>query len=185
MSEADGTNPKLGFDTSLSATNVLSDWTTQAAGTYTLFRRIASVLTDSSSNILAYTQIADRFIFDTPISDTTTRTNVITQQAMSTPLGITTIGLLYATMSQTSSSGPAAVALGVTGGSRPDSSERRVLGMRSTTVSSPDGFGYNAGQFECETNTSSQIKYRIFNHSNFQAFDLGTLGWIDNRGKDE
>lgn len=53
-----------GFDTSITATNLLTD-----ASSYTDYRRIGSVLTDGSSNILAYKQYEDRFIWDFAIND--------------------------------------------------------------------------------------------------------------------
>ncbi len=51
-----------GFDTSITPTNLLSD-----ASAYDVYRRIGSVLTDGSSNILPFIQINDVFRFLTPM----------------------------------------------------------------------------------------------------------------------
>jgi len=53
-----------GFDTSLTATNLLSD----ATG-YSAFRLVGSVLTDSSSNILNFIQSGEYFYWKDPILD--------------------------------------------------------------------------------------------------------------------
>lgn len=50
-----------GFDTSISAANIPSG--------YTAYRRIGSVLTDGSANILGFTQFGDVFVWDNPPLD--------------------------------------------------------------------------------------------------------------------
>ena len=72
-----GSTVDAGFDTSTSAANLLSD-----ASGYTAYRRIGSVLTNGSANIVQFIQIQDRFMWANPPLDNAgsftanTRTNV-------------------------------------------------------------------------------------------------------------
>jgi len=77
-----------GFDSDINATNLLADTTG-----FTGFRRVGSVLTDSSSNILPFFQRNDWFLWDTPILDIDsvalgTSENLIT---ISTPPDVNTL----------------------------------------------------------------------------------------------
>ena len=53
LGNAAGTSADIGFDTSLTATNLLADAAVIAAG-LTTYRRVGSVLTDGSANIIAF-----------------------------------------------------------------------------------------------------------------------------------
>jgi hypothetical protein len=64
ISSADGTTVDAGFDTSLTATNLLTD----AAG-YTKYRRVGAILTNSSSNIINFIQSGDYFWWKLPALD--------------------------------------------------------------------------------------------------------------------
>jgi hypothetical protein len=64
ISKNDGVTVDAGFDTSLTATNLLAD-----ATSYTTYRRIASVLTDASSNIISYHQRGDDFFWASTVTD--------------------------------------------------------------------------------------------------------------------
>jgi hypothetical protein len=57
----------VGFDTSISATNLLADSAVQAAG-YLFYRRIWSLVTDGSSNIFDYFQIYETCYFEDPVN---------------------------------------------------------------------------------------------------------------------
>lgn len=87
--EADGTNPKLAFDTSATAANALSEWSTQTGNSYTIYRRIGWVLTDSSSNIVAFNQYGDRFTWDVEVIDHNSgwATGARTSVTISAPVG--------------------------------------------------------------------------------------------------
>lgn len=73
-----------GFDTSLTATNLLSD------SSYTNYRRVGSVVTDSSSNIINFVQRGDTYLYDTPIRDVNAGAlaTAETLRALSVPTGI-------------------------------------------------------------------------------------------------
>jgi hypothetical protein len=57
-----------GFDSDISATNLLADTAVAAAG-YTLYRRIGSVLTDGTADIITFVQYGDRFAWSAPVLD--------------------------------------------------------------------------------------------------------------------
>jgi len=77
-----GATTDAGFDTSTTATNLLAD-----ATSYTEYRRIGSVLTDASSNIIGFTQSGDYFAWDTPAEDEpgTTLGTTATSYVLSVP----------------------------------------------------------------------------------------------------
>jgi hypothetical protein len=68
VAKADGSDVRFGFDTSLSAANVRSDWGTVEGVSYTLYKRIWSVLTDGSSNIRNYNRYGNECHLDTAIA---------------------------------------------------------------------------------------------------------------------
>lgn len=69
VSEADGTNPRFAFDSSLTATNALSEWSTETGETYTLYRLIGFALTDSTPDIIAFQHTGSRWRLKTPTRD--------------------------------------------------------------------------------------------------------------------
>lgn len=162
----------IGFDTSLVAANI-------PAG-YTEFRRIGSVITDSSANILQFLQIGDRFNLKDPVLDIDTSIGTsFVDFAMTTPAGIKLLGIFNIFMDRT---------FGVMGilVTDPD------LGITSTpaqsiaplsTMHAPGAFdqdGRSAQQVEVMTTTSSKIRSVGSATGTFRA---ATLGWIDTRGK--
>lgn len=169
IAKPDGT-VDAGFDTSTSATNLLSD----ATG-YSFYRRIASVLTDSSSNIIAYTQFGDHFKWDENIQDLSTSTGTITKTnlTVSTPADITVIGQ-YVSFWQVN----AATHIEWFG---KDSADYGVNSNNSIQATEGD-YRYESTYFDLITENST-IAYR---HSLATITDsrLKTRGWIDLRGKE-
>ena len=100
VAEADGSNPQLGFDTDLTFTNVLSDWSAQGIPDYTLYRRIAAVKTNGSSNLLGYIQSGDKFYWDAQVQETTTIATSLTSIATQVPPDFETIAMMHSYMSQ-------------------------------------------------------------------------------------
>ncbi|ACL06223.1 hypothetical protein Dalk_4545 [Desulfatibacillum aliphaticivorans] len=88
IGKADGT-VDAGFYTGLDPTAVLPSG-------YTLYRRVASVKTDGSANILAFHQIGNRFIWDaTPMDlNSTTIGTTATSHTISVPSGVQVIAHL-------------------------------------------------------------------------------------------
>lgn len=71
VAEADGSNPKIGYDSDINATNALADWSTQTGNTYTLYRLIDLVPINGSSNIRKFEQRQGVWIYDGSVNDLT------------------------------------------------------------------------------------------------------------------
>lgn len=162
-----------GFDTSLTATNLLAD----TGGT--LYRRIGSVLTDASLNILAFVQDGNSFVWVDPPGDvsTTTLGTTATSFTLSTPPDVKT----HAVMS--------AVGLHASNLKLYISSLDANDEAPDTTGTGPvpqlinGGANFDPGQIETRTNTSSQIRARAVASST--TLYITTLGFKDTRGRDD
>lgn len=155
-----------GFDTSISAANIPSG--------YTAFRRIGSVLTDGSSNIVPFIQISDYFIWGTPFEDfdgagSATRINL----TISTPLDVSVMAYMNVYGAQDMKLYLA----------HPDTVDL------APGVSSPPGFSQftggvtsvaGSGQLSCLTNTSSQVAKR---NTSTEIMRMYTYQWFDFRGQ--
>lgn len=157
-----------GFDTSVTAANI-------PAG-YTAYRRIGSVLTDGSANILPFTQTGNDFDFHTPIQDfsgalSTTRVSL----TLSTPLGVVTKAKLSASINNV---GGSSMYLYMS----PLYTADVAPGPTAYTFWHGDATsGYPSGAtVEVITNASSQIASRA-NTTN--AGTVLTRGYVDNRGQ--
>lgn len=108
LSNAAGSSTDFGFDTSITATNLLSDTAVIAAGLIK-YKRIASLITNSSSNIINGTYVFNdsgyTFIFTTPITElsmasvATTKTDL----TITTPADIYVMAILNANLRDTGS----------------------------------------------------------------------------------
>lgn len=165
-----------GFDTSTSATNLLAD----ATG-YTAWRRIGSVLTDGSSNIIPYRQIGDMFLWVTPPADINgSITTTIANYTLSVPPDFVCRAIInFLTSLAANNPSPyihsayvADQACSTAIGTSPQCT------FRHTTASTTMGYG----TMEVLTNTSKQIQAI----SNVAASNFGvvTLGWRDYRNSD-
>lgn len=156
-----------GFDTSVTAAN-------SPAG-YTAYRRIGSILTDGSANIIGFNQVGRVFVFNDQsldISDTTpgTSANLAT---LSTPLGIEVKAMCIAALAHSTT-----VQILITSLSQTDTAPSITnLSLRI------DASGTNAViALEIMTDVSSQIRYRS-SLGTVSLFQIYTRGWIDNRGE--
>lgn len=165
----------VGFDTSVTATNLLADTAVIAAG-ITKYRRIGSVLTDGSSNIIAFYQTGDTFLWKAPPLDIDTAspgTNANTA-AISVPLGIEIKAFIHI-----SNDG---------GANQIYVSSPNVTDQAPSLTASPlsshagiDGGGDDVGSAIVMTNTSSQIRYRC---SADVSMGIATVSYVDRRGRD-
>ncbi len=155
-----------GFDTSLTATNLLAD-----ATDYTKYRRIGSVITDGSSNIRVFTQVGHDFMYPSAIRDvnvsvlsSTTSRQLYTVTA---PLGIKT--RVYMRLHNSSNSAYLV--------QDPDEDGQVVSVTASPGATSSDSV---ANEISIYTDTSSQIAFR---HDGTQTsnIDFMTYGYRDER----
>lgn len=110
VSEADGTNPKLAFDKSLTASGALADWGTQTGNTYTLYRLIGFALTDATPDIIAFQHVGSNWQLKTPTQDYSAASSTSRQSAAlgSVPGGVSvfpnaTMAVIFNTSAGTSS----------------------------------------------------------------------------------
>ena len=173
--ELDAGGTDAGFDTATNAANLVA-----TSGVASAYRRIGSVLTDSSSNILGFTQFEDEFIFDTQIVNVngvglgTSRV----LQTVGTPTGFEVraiLGLLGIIAGSNN-----AVRITLTHPNVTDATPASANVNNAGENSSNNNGTWAAGTHIVRTNTSSQVAFR-------QDFDstvyINTNGYIDERGQ--
>lgn len=166
-----------GFDTSITATNLLSD------SGYNQFRRIGSVLTDSSSNILGFTQNNDTFMWDATILDVDATDGITaTLRIISVPVDLTVEALLNVKSERLTSQNS------FTYVSFPSVDDEDVASQAVAPLSSVGGFALGATDtgfvnlISVLTDTSARIRTR--SQSITTLLKIATLGWKDSRGKE-
>lgn len=156
------------FDSSVTAANIPTS--------YTLYRRIGSVKTNGSSQIIAFQQNGDRFYWNAPLLETvsaTPGTSAVTQTLTGVPTGVKCYTILH--VSTASGSLAYLSDLSVT-----DSAPSRTVAPLSSHAGEP-GVAQIATQVGVFTNTSAQIRTRL--SANVQMY-LAVVTWIDSRGRD-
>jgi len=175
ISKADGTTD-AGFDTSLTATNLLAD----ATG-YTNYQWVGSqiITAAGSTDIIASTQVGNEILWTTPILSVSDTSAGATAHSgtLTTPLGIKTFALINASV------------FSVSGNAFAYYSSLDTADLAPSTTDSPlatvgiDGNGFNdtfaSDQSRVRTNTLSQIRYRGAASDN--QIKIVTLGYIDPR----
>lgn len=167
-----GRTVDFGFDTSLTAANLLS------VSGYGYYRRIGSIMTDGSSNLIQFYQHGDMFALDLaadgyPEAATTNGTKTITLAGL--PAGISVGADISAVLDDASTSFSVFRDGNISVVAAPDSSDYDILNKSGSTVNSWSGILW--------TNTSSQIKFHVSQDAD--TLHIQTRGWIDWRGKDD
>jgi len=160
-----------GFDTSVSATNLLS------TSGYNKYRRIGSIETDGSNNIRGFLQEGDYFIYKNPVLDVSSGGwgyvgGTLTQ--ISTPLGIKTLALLAVGDNGDNTTY-------ITSPEQNNNAASLATGMFTNYSNENNGSDNNQGGvwfLPPRTNESSQVRIRT---SGAQNIYIATHGWIDNR----
>lgn len=169
-----GGTADVGFDTSLTAANLVTD---HSATTY---RRLGSVLTDGSANIIAFLQVGDEFQWDAPQADIDVLnpgTSAVLR-TLSTPLGVKTSAKFVANVESETG-----VANGSTIFSDPDTTD--TAASTGNMVGIVNLNSANGGlQMEVMTDTSSQIRTRATASGTNTGLEIHTFGWTDRRGRD-
>lgn len=162
------------FDTSLTCANGVTDHTVTA------YRRIGSVITDSSSNIINFIQTGDKFVFTNPIRDVNSSgTAAWVLRTMTTPLGLKVLGDFTLSADQSLGGATAHAVdpdLGITANANHTTSPACYI----HEVGAFDMDGRGTAQVEVVTNTSSQIKTY---YNSTTAEYIFTNGYTDTRGK--
>jgi hypothetical protein len=173
--ELDAGGTDAGFDTSTTAANLVA-----TSGIASAYRRIGSVLTDGSSNILGFTQFEDEFIFDTQVinvNGTGLGTSRVLQ-TVTTPLGFETraiLGLIGVVAGVNNS-----VLITLTHPNVTDTTPTNGIANNAGENSSNANGTWAAGTHIVRTNTSSQVAFRQdFNSTVY----INTNGYYDPRGR--
>jgi hypothetical protein len=165
----------VGFDTSLTAANLLADTAAVAAG-HTKYRRLGSVLTDGTANILGFSQFGDEFLWDDPPLDIniTNLGTSVALQTLSVPPDVQVHALITA-MANTAE----AYAIYL---SCPDQNDEAPSGSLGTApLFTVGGTANVAANLEIRTNTAKQINARSTNINT--DMDIVTRGYKDSRGR--
>lgn len=164
-----------GFDTSITAANIPTG--------YTAYRRIASLITNPSSNFSIFTQIGDQFLWAVPkydIDDANPGTSAVLFQA-TIPEGLNLITHMRVWMQDTDTAGNSVLF------SSPleIDSNPSLSGSPGTTLINPVSAEFGIAQIQLMSNTSGQLRYRCANSSANTSVRGATSGWEDTRGKDD
>lgn len=172
--DSDGTID-AGWDTSVIAAN-------RPAG-YTYFRRIGSVLTDGSANILAFTQNGDTFLWNAIIKDYSGASDTGgTTRTISTPSGVTCEAIVNAVAQGGVADTSVCLYLSPLSSSNIEAGKETSAGVGANFESAGASYPVGAGQIHVFTNTSSQIRTRTSSNCTIRIF---TIGWKDRRGRDD
>lgn len=140
-------------------------------------RRIGAVLTDGSSNIIAFHQIEDRFSWKTRIDDVsdTTPGTAANLAVMTVPTGVNVLAIVNVWM-QATSAGYVIV-------TSPDETDV-AAGATNADAGGGSAFPGSFNEVTRKTNTSAQLRYRS-SVGTVTALHINTRGWIDPRGKND
>ncbi len=166
-----------GFDTNLAAVNLLADTAVTSAG-FTLYRRIASVLTDGSANPLAYTQFGDEFMHTVTVGDAETGTSSGLKTIAGVPAGIATLINTHWGVDQ--SSGDTLLTAHSPSLTAQTASATAVPGAIAQADSGGNDEG--GGTALIRTDTSARVNVRVTGVN--MSYGMGVLSWFDTRGKD-
>lgn len=163
------------FDTSISCANGVAN------NSVTHYRRIGSILTDSSSNVVQFTQKGEYFYWDSLTNDASTNdpgTDAITVTT-TVPSGVSVIGMYYLSLLNASASlEPILSFSGASAGEpSPSTGEKRtIVGVQPASEKT-----YGNAYAKAKTNTSGQVIYHLNTSSTDISIQINTQGWIDRR----
>ena len=169
-----GGSADVGFDTSITAANLVADHSATA------YRRIGSVITDGSANILGFLQDGDTFWLDTWIAELTngTMANAGTTIGLTVPTGLRVTAIFNASVGTNSRSASF----------YPGDKTSAEPGYTTVPVGQVGvAGGEGQSQVYCLTDTSGQIIARGSDGASAAVTDgsISLLGWIDRRGRDD
>lgn len=173
--ELDAGGTDAGFDTATNAANLVA-----TSGVASAYRRIGSVLTDSSSNILGFTQFEDEFIFDSQVTNVNGSALGTSRvlQTVTTPTGFEVkaiLGLVAVVAGSNNSVNITLTHPNVTDAT-PDAPNANNAGENSSNNNGT----WAAGTHIVRTDTSSQVAFRqSFNSTVY----INTNGYYDPRGR--
>ena len=163
-----------GFYTALDPSGVLPT-------NYDQYRRIGSVLTDGSANIIGFSQVGDEFLWDDPPLDIDV-SNPGTSAVLRT-LSVPPDVKVWANFTFRHFSSGVNIESYFSAPDVDDEAPSDSAGPLSDGNSST-GYAWVHNHSPVRTNTSGQVRSRITNSDANTSLRMVTRGWIDQRGKD-
>lgn len=151
---------------------------------YSLKRRIGSVQTDGSKNLLTFVQLGDEFIWSATVGDVSAATNPGTSavlRALSVPTGIQVNALFRASVVNSDATICYALFTALDATDEVPAATSGNASISGVNSSSPNN--NELGTLNVRTNTSSQIRSRLSYSSANVKLSIATFGWIDTRGR--
>jgi len=169
---ANGNGQKIdaGFDSDITATNLLAD-----ATDYKYYRRIASIRTDPLARIKWYKQIYDTFLWYGAISVTSYSVSAGHTFVLDVPIDISVNAIINAQAKTSAQYGIVYLLSAYAFGSSPAMGTTPLATMRAAQTT---GEVYDSAKINVITNTSGQIKATVTASSNVEVA-IATLGWKD------
>ena len=173
-----GGSADVGFDTSVTAANLIADHSA------TTSRRLGSVLTDGAANIIAFKQHGDEVLWTAAVNDYASADPGASEvtTTLTVPTGVEVMANIQARNRMVD----AVAGTFYTSIYNPDVTAPTPSAHPTMTVLTiPGDSGGNAGmaQLYVRTNTSSQIQH--ISDANINQVAIYTMGWIDNRGRND
>jgi len=155
---------------------------------YTARRRIGSLLTNGSSQFVAFSQVGEEFLWDAAVVDADAvnpGTSAVTR-TLTTPLGVKTTAILSVGGSSGTSPGFSinVTSLDVSDQATQAPDVASLTGFTTGTARNTAGGGWTFSSSNVRTNLSSQVRSRISVSAASDRLGIITRGWIDARGKD-
>jgi hypothetical protein len=160
------------FDTSVTAANIPSG--------YAAYRRIGSVLTDGSANIIGFVQKGDEFRWKTCIqefSDNNPGVSAVTKTLSRTPTGVVVWADLFIRILDATPSGGTKIYLASLDLNDVD------LGGTSFHLGATTSNVWPGSFVKMKVNTLAQFKYKFSQSTADHYIDCVNNGWTDPRGK--
>lgn len=148
---------------------------------YTLYRRIGSILTDGSSQWVKFVQLGDTFLWDAMVADLVNQptSNTPALRALTVPAGISTEAIFTVTAQDTNTNTDITLVVSSPLVSSPTPAVGKgILIGAATTVG---GSTIGAAMARIVTDTSRQVRTSSQVTGNLW---LSTVGWVDRRGRD-
>ncbi|MES0339849.1 MAG: hypothetical protein ABUK15_07320 [Anaerolineales bacterium] len=162
------------FDTDIDCTNGIADHTVTA------YRRLGSILTDATPDILAFSQNGDEFLWKDPPRDinlANTLTTTARTDAISVPTGIKVNALMNVTVAD----GTVETAVYISSPDANDEAPSISVAPLSTIITQVIDKAISTPH-NVRTDTSAQIRARA-SAANINSYIVTTIGWIDPRGR--
>ena len=148
---------------------------------YTKKRRIGSFKTDGATDILAFTQLGDEFLWATAKSDVavTNPGTAAVLRTLSVPTGIKVVAKFNIGTQAGTSNSDARVYV-----SSPDQTDQAVSATSLNAGSISTGAASQVfGQMLVRTSTAAQVRTRNAATTADTSLFIGTVGWVDHRGQ--